>query len=127
MTQFRLTQISDTHLARRIPKLTRNFEQLANYVDATRPDLVLNTGDVCFDGPSGPGDLDYARALHDALPVPCRYLPGNHDIGDNPTQIGPMPTESVSDSGGAGVPVSVSCCCAICAGFSPSATCTVKS
>src|SRR6516165_2604832 len=88
MTQFRLTQISDTHLAHRLPKLTRNFEKLADYIDGTRPDLVLNSGDVCFDGPSGPSDLDYARALHDALPVPCRYLPGNHDIGDNPTQMG---------------------------------------
>ena len=99
MTQFRLTQISDTHLAHRLPKLTRNFEKLADYIDGTRPDLVLNSGDVCFDGPSGPSDLDYARALHDALPVPCRYLPGNHDIGDNPTQMGPAPTQPVSEKG----------------------------
>jgi 3',5'-cyclic AMP phosphodiesterase CpdA len=97
MTQFRLTQISDTHLARRLPKLTRNFEQLANHIDATRPDLVLNTGDLGFDGPTQRDDLDYARALHDALPVPCRYLPGNHDIGDNPTQLGPAPTQPVSE------------------------------
>lgn len=99
MTQFCLTQISDTHLAQRLPKLTRNFERLADYIDSTRPDLVLNTGDLAFDGPSGPNDLDYARALHDALPVPCRYLPGNHDIGDNPTQLGPVPTQPVSDEG----------------------------
>jgi 3',5'-cyclic AMP phosphodiesterase CpdA len=97
MTQFRLTQISDTHLARRMPKLTHNFEQVANYIDATRPDLVLNSGDVSFDGPNGPGDLDYARALHDALPVPCHFLPGNHDIGDNPTQVGPAPKEPVTE------------------------------
>jgi len=55
MTQFRLTQISDTHLAKRLPKLTRNFEKLADYIESSRPDLVLNSGDVCFDGPSGPG------------------------------------------------------------------------
>src|SRR5262249_3876463 len=97
MTQFRLTQISDTHLARRLTKLTQNFERVANYIDATRPDLVLNTGDVGFDGPTSTDDLDYARSLHDALPVPCRFLPGNHDIGDNPTQIGPVPTQLVSE------------------------------
>jgi len=97
MTQFRLTQISDTHLARRLPKLTRNFERLANHIDATRPDLVLNSGDLGFDGPTQGDDLDYARSLHDALPVPCRYLPGNHDIGDNPTQVGPVPTHLVNE------------------------------
>jgi 3',5'-cyclic AMP phosphodiesterase CpdA len=98
MTQFRLTQISDTHLAKRLPKLTRNFEKLADYIESSRPDLVLNSGDVCFDGPSGPGDLDYARSLHEALPVPCRYLPGNHDIGDNPTKLGPPPAHPVNET-----------------------------
>jgi 3',5'-cyclic AMP phosphodiesterase CpdA len=36
--------------------------------------------------------------LHDVLPVACRYLPGNHDIGDNPTQIGPVPPQQVSEN-----------------------------
>lgn len=99
MTAFRLTQISDTHLSRRLPKLIRNFERIAEHVEATRPDLVLNTGDIGFDGPNQPDDLEFARSLHDALPVACRYLPGNHDIGDNPTQIGPVPKELVSEKG----------------------------
>ena len=97
MTTFRLTQISDTHLCRRTPKLIRNFERIAEHIDATRPDLVLNTGDVGFDGPSQPEDLEFARSLHDALPVACRYLPGNHDIGDNPTQVGAVPTQLISE------------------------------
>ena len=99
MTQFRLTQISDTHLARRLTRLTANFDRVAEHIDATRPDLVVNSGDLGFDGPTSPDDLDYARSLHDALPVPCRFLPGNHDIGDNPTQVGPMPKDLVSDKG----------------------------
>ena len=99
MTQFRLTQISDTHLARRLTKLTANFDRVANYIDTTRPHLVVNSGDLAFDAPTSPDDLDYARSLHDALPVPCRYLPGNHDIGDNPTQVGPVPKELVSEKG----------------------------
>ena len=86
MSEFRLTQISDTHLARRLPKLTQNFERVSEYIDATRPDLVVNSGDLAWDGPTSVNDLEFARELHDALPVPCRYLPGNHDIGDNPTQ-----------------------------------------
>lgn len=99
MTQFRLTQISDTHLARRLSKLTANFERIADHIDTTRPDLVVNSGDLAFDAPTSPDDLDYARSLHDTLPVACRYLPGNHDIGDNPTQIGPVPKELVSEKG----------------------------
>ena len=97
MSEFRLTQISDTHLARRQPKLTENFDRVSEHIDATRPDLVVNSGDIAFDGPTGPDDLEFARALHDALPVPCRYLPGNHDIGDNPTQVGPVPAHPVTE------------------------------
>jgi 3',5'-cyclic AMP phosphodiesterase CpdA len=99
MTEFRLTQISDTHLARRFTRLTQNFDRVREHIDATRPDLVINTGDLGFDAPTSPDDLEYAKLLHDALPVPCRYLPGNHDIGDNPTQVGPVSTELVSEKG----------------------------
>src|SRR5260221_1928315 len=89
MSQFRLTQISDPHLARRLTTLTENFHRVSEYIDATRPDLVIDSGDLAFDAPTSPDDLAFARTLHDALPVPCRYLPGNHDIGDNPTAVGP--------------------------------------
>jgi 3',5'-cyclic AMP phosphodiesterase CpdA len=97
MAEFRLTQISDTHLTRRLTTLTANFERVSEHIDATRPDLVLNSGDLAFDGPSNPNDLSFARSLHDALPVPCRFLPGNHDIGDNPTQLGPTPPQLVTE------------------------------
>lgn len=97
MSEFRLTQISDTHLARRQTKLAFNFEKVTEHIDATRPDLVVNSGDLAFDAPTHADDLEFARALHDALPVPCRYLPGNHDIGDNPTQIGPAPERLVNE------------------------------
>jgi 3',5'-cyclic AMP phosphodiesterase CpdA len=98
MSEFRLTQISDTHLARRLNRLTFNFERIADHIEATRPDLVINTGDVAFDAPTHTADLEFARTLHDALPVPCRYVPGNHDIGDNPTQIGPAPSQLVNEA-----------------------------
>jgi 3',5'-cyclic AMP phosphodiesterase CpdA len=97
MPEFRLTQISDTHLARRLTKLTDNFHALSEYIDATRPDLVINGGDLAFDAPTSPGDLEFAKSLHDALPVACRYLPGNHDVGDNPTQIGRLPSHPISE------------------------------
>jgi len=98
MTEFRLTQISDTHLARRLPKLTANFDRIRDHIDTTRPDLVVNSGDLAFDAPTAPDDLAFAKSLHDALPVACRCLPGNHDIGDNPTQIGPVPPQPVNET-----------------------------
>jgi 3',5'-cyclic AMP phosphodiesterase CpdA len=99
MTEFRLTQISDTHLssARPFAKLTENFHRVSAHIDATRPDLVINSGDVSWDGPTSRDDLEYAEGLHAALPVECRYLPGNHDIGDNPTAVGTPPSHPASE------------------------------
>ena len=62
MPEFRLTQISDTHLARRLPTLTDNFHRVSEYIDAKRPDLVINSGDIAFDGPTSRDDLEFARA-----------------------------------------------------------------
>ena len=80
------------------PTLTEIFIGVSEHIDATRPDLVVNSGDLAFDGPTSRDDLEFARTLHDALPVPCRYLPGNHDIGDNPTEVGPAPSHTASDA-----------------------------
>ena len=92
MAEFRLTQISDTHLTRNFAVLTDNFHRVSEHIDANRPDLVINTGDVSWDGPSSRIDMEFALALHATLPVDSRYLPGNHDIGDNPTAVGAPPS-----------------------------------
>ncbi|HZR72120.1 metallophosphoesterase family protein [Bradyrhizobium sp.] len=102
MTEFRLTQVSDTHLSRNFPKLTENFHRISTHINADRPDLVINTGDVSWDGPTSRADMEFAKGLHAALPVERRYLPGNHDIGDNPTAVGVAPscpaTEELRDA-----------------------------
>ncbi|MBR0962787.1 metallophosphoesterase [Bradyrhizobium diazoefficiens] len=98
MSEFRLTQISDTHLGRRFPGLIANFHAISEHIDADRPDLVVNTGDVSFDGPTSRDDVEFARGLHDALPVAWRTIPGNHDVGDNPTAIGPAPKPPVTEA-----------------------------
>jgi 3',5'-cyclic AMP phosphodiesterase CpdA len=97
MSEFRLTQISDTHLTRRLAKLTANFHRVCEHIDATRPDLVINSGDLAFDAPTSADDLEFAKSLHEQIPVPCRYLPGNHDIGDNPTAVGPVPSHPATE------------------------------
>ena len=52
MPEFRLIQISDTHLTRRHQKLTDNFHRVSDYIDAGRPDLVINSGDLTYDAPT---------------------------------------------------------------------------
>lgn len=97
MSSFRLTQISDTHLSASFPEFVQNFHRVSQHINDNRPDLVINSGDVTFDALDHPDDLDFARSLHDELPVDCRYLPGNHDIGDNPTMVDVQPTHSASE------------------------------
>ena len=102
MIEFRLTQISDTHLSRNFTVLSDNFQRVSEHIDTNRPNLVINTGDVSWDGPTSRADMEFAKELHTALPVDCRYLPGNHDIGDNPTALragSPCPaTEELRDA-----------------------------
>ena len=98
MSEFRITQIAGTHLGRRFPGLIANFQAVSEHIDASTPDLVINTGDVSFEGPTSRDDIAFAKSLHAALPVHCRYIPGNHDIGDNPTALGPAPKPPITEA-----------------------------
>lgn len=80
---FRIAQISDTHLSAGKPFFVANFMRVAEALAADPPDLVLNSGDISLNGADCEADLIEARRLHDALQMPVRYVPGNHDIGDN--------------------------------------------
>jgi 3',5'-cyclic AMP phosphodiesterase CpdA len=80
---FRIAQISDTHLSDDKPFFVDNFVRIGEALRTARPDLVLNSGDISLDGASSETDLMAARALHDGLDLPVRFLPGNHDLGDS--------------------------------------------
>ena len=98
MTEFRLTQISDTHLSPdRLQDLTDNFHRVSEHIDATRPDLVVNSGDVGVRRSDQPRDLEFAKELHDGAAGALPLLPGNHDIGDNPTAVGAAPCTSANE------------------------------
>ncbi len=79
---FRIAQISDTHLSESKPYFVDNFVRIGEALRAAKPDLVVNTGDISLDGASEERDLAASRLLHDALGLPLRFLPGNHDLGD---------------------------------------------
>src|SRR5450631_160917 len=103
MPEFRLTQISETHLTRRLQKLTDNFDRIGEYIDARRPDLVVNSGDLAFDGPTSRDDLEFAKTLHAALPVACRYFARQSRHRRQPGQCRPRSVASRHGAGSAGV------------------------
>lgn len=79
---FRIAQISDTHLSDTKPFFVDNFVRVGEALRRSKPDLVINSGDMTLDGSACEGDLSAGRALHDALGLPVRFLPGNHDLGE---------------------------------------------
>jgi 3',5'-cyclic AMP phosphodiesterase CpdA len=85
---MRIVVVSDTHLAQRATSLLENWWALARWIIEARPDLVVHLGDISLDGASNPADLRESARIITDLEIPIRFLPGNHDIGDNPIAPG---------------------------------------
>lgn len=83
MTGFRLVQVADLHLGAGQEHHLDNWLKVSDWITRERPDLVVINGDMIMNDPDAEADHAFARARIGELPVPCRYLPGNHDIGDN--------------------------------------------
>ena len=91
---FSIAQISDTHLSGERPFFVENFARVAAHVAANPPDLVINTGDMTLDGVQRDSDCVEALRLHRTIGAPCRFIPGNHDLGeaqDAPPHAGVVP------------------------------------
>jgi 3',5'-cyclic AMP phosphodiesterase CpdA len=82
--QFRVVQVSDTHLSHRHPHFLANWRRFAAAIAEAPPRLVVNTGDASLAGARHREDLAAAAELHAALPCAWRIVPGNHDAGDHP-------------------------------------------
>jgi 3',5'-cyclic AMP phosphodiesterase CpdA len=91
LTRYTLIQISDLHLSRRRAYTYANWRAVSAYIEATRPALVVNTGDFVLDTPEDHDDLTFAHAEMSRLTVPWRALPGDHDIGGSPPLPRPRP------------------------------------
>lgn len=91
MAAARVILVSDSHLSASgaAPQAQANWDAVVAYVGACRPDLVIHLGDLSLDGTRDAADLRHGRAQLDRLPVPWRAVPGNHDIGDNPSPGAP--------------------------------------
>jgi 3',5'-cyclic AMP phosphodiesterase CpdA len=81
---MRIAVVADSHLAPEAHAFTRNWTAVGAWVRATSADLTIHLGDVTVDGLGDPAQFAHAQAISASWPTPIRYLPGNHDIGDNP-------------------------------------------
>jgi 3',5'-cyclic-AMP phosphodiesterase len=81
---IRIAHISDLHVSPEKPFFNANMQLLLEQVRASRPDIVLNTGDLGLYGERDNGDLGLAMAGHKALGFETRVVPGNHDVGEHP-------------------------------------------
>lgn len=83
MSDFRIVQVADIHLGAGEEHHLDNWLKVAAWISRERPDLVVVNGDLVMGDPDNDADHAFARAQIGRIPVACRYLPGNHDIGDN--------------------------------------------
>jgi len=91
---FRIAQISDTHLSPSKPHFVGNFRAIASKLRRDEPDLVINTGDISLDGADSAEDLAFARDLHVGIALDWLAVPGNHDVGDDPSIAKKQPLDS---------------------------------
>ena len=85
---MRIALVSDTHLAERVPAFRANWQVVRAWLDAVEPDLILHLGDITVNGAEHAAELNEVRTAFAGLAAPIRFLPGNHDIGDNPIAPG---------------------------------------
>jgi 3',5'-cyclic AMP phosphodiesterase CpdA len=93
---MRILLVTDTHLAAAATPCTENWLAAKAFARRLKPDLTIHLGDITFDGIDDPTQHEWALAAAADWPTPLRYLPGNHDIGDNPPGPGvpyPQPLE----------------------------------
>ena len=81
--EFRIVQVADIHLSATRDYHRDNWQKVAAWIAREAPDLVVVNGDIVLEDPDAESDHAFARDVLSRLPVPCRFLPGNHDIGDN--------------------------------------------
>jgi len=92
---MRIIVVSDTHLSPRARAFNDNWAAVRTDIVDEAPNLVVHLGDITADGEHDPQELRAVRPLFDGLAMPLRFLPGNHDIGDNPIAPGANPKTPV--------------------------------
>lgn len=83
----RIVQVSDTHVSAERAYFLDNWDVFVELMQTDRPDLVVHSGDLSFDGAGDDRDLAFAAREQARLPGPWLAIPGNHDIGESHVAI----------------------------------------
>ena len=81
---MKIVLVADTHLSPRDTMLAQNWASVGHWLQSAKPDLVVHLGDITADGARHAAELSHARALVLESGRDVLFLPGNHDVGDNP-------------------------------------------
>jgi 3',5'-cyclic AMP phosphodiesterase CpdA len=90
---MRLLLVTDSHLAPSVPPCNDNWRAAKAFAQSAGADLTVHLGDITLDGTEDPAQHDWALAESGDWPTPLKFLPGNHDIGDNPPGEGVAATQ----------------------------------
>lgn len=92
----RIAQISDLHASPEKPVFNANMNRLMQAVRETKPDILLNTGDLGLFGERDNGDIALALQAQKTVGVESHLVPGNHDVGEHPDIPGRVWVEEAS-------------------------------
>lgn len=84
MTTFSMLHLSDTHLSGRLDHFRSNNELMLDVLHGAPHDLIVHTGDISMDGIRHEEDFAFCHEFYAGLRRKVHFLPGNHDVGDNP-------------------------------------------
>ena len=90
---MRAVVVTDSHLAPDAHAFNRNWGAVREFTEAAHADLTVHLGDITFDGFRDASQFRHVKAISASWPTPIRYLPGNHDIGDDPPAPGVVAKE----------------------------------
>ncbi len=81
---MRVLLVTDTHLAAEAADAVSNWQSVRGFAAQAGADLTIHLGDITRDAWSAQNELAFAASIAAEWPTPLLFLPGNHDIGDNP-------------------------------------------
>jgi 3',5'-cyclic AMP phosphodiesterase CpdA len=85
---MKIALVSDTHVAARAHAFNANLRLALAWIRERWPDLIVHLGDITADGMYDSAEFDFAASMLAESSLPVRSIPGNHDIGDNPSVHG---------------------------------------
>lgn len=85
---MKIALVSDTHLSARAPQVNANWGCALDWIRRQNFEAVIHLGDITADAIRDPGELAFARKAFAPIDDRIYFLPGNHDVGDNPAAPG---------------------------------------